>query len=400
MVHDSLPLELFSDLVVKFAGRSFLQCQATAYTVSVGGLTRYHQTKVRRIRVESQRIELILLLPIPNLSLSSSLQSPALWAWVVAIMFPWRTFVSIFLVAFIFAVITSELNNRKSAPLSSPVRKRDAAGIAHDQLVARFPAVGNQLEYDSGLHRRDVCNDSFPGRYSQTCSPSRTLCCIIPGASRPSCNTILGFGFCCTEHTDCFVDTKTACGDTGSSQCAPGLCCPANTNCVANFNYTTDSLVRCNVDRNLIPGYTSSSSSTSIASSSSSASATSSASTTGTATQASATSNPTSPAQTSVTSGGGSAIGGGAIAGIVIGAIAAISIGLLLGWWCFKRSQKKKPVATAPPFSYQDAAPGGQMYEAPPNGAGGYYQPEPAYKYGHVDGHAEMPGEARRSELP
>ncbi|OCK79924.1 hypothetical protein K432DRAFT_55798 [Lepidopterella palustris CBS 459.81] len=57
------------------------------------------------------------------------------------------------------------------------------------------------VEYNSGLYKReDICNETFPGRYSQTCSPSETLCCIIPGASRPACVTILGYGFCCTEY--------------------------------------------------------------------------------------------------------------------------------------------------------------------------------------------------------
>jgi hypothetical protein len=96
-------------------------------------------------------------------------------------------------------------------------------------VVQDFAPGFSLPEYDDfaadvfGLKRRDVCTDVFPGRVSQTCSPSETLCCmlsnsiassrrnsellltvglsigIIPGNTTISCKTILGFGFCCTE---------------------------------------------------------------------------------------------------------------------------------------------------------------------------------------------------------
>jgi hypothetical protein len=56
----------------------------------------------------------------------------------------------------------------------------------------------------------------------------------------------------------CYIDTDSACGQSGSQQCAPGQCCPSHTSCVdsKSFDYTANSYVRCNVDGALSPGET------------------------------------------------------------------------------------------------------------------------------------------------
>ncbi|KAF2477121.1 uncharacterized protein BDR25DRAFT_309418 [Lindgomyces ingoldianus] len=294
-------------------------------------------------------------------------------------MFPWRAFVSIVLVAFTFAFLTSDLNSRRTAHSSNLKQRRHDTSEVRNEFGARLPFSRDQQQYDSGLHKRDVCNDTFPGRFSQTCEPSNTLCCIIPGASRPA-------------HTDCFVDTDSTCDSSGSNQCAPGLCCPANTNCVDNFNYTSSNLVRCNVDRSLIPGFSSSSSSQSA---SRTRTATKSASSTGTA--ASVTVEPTSAVPTSISQNDSSGLGGGAIAGIVIGALAAIAIGIVVGWFLFRRKNKAAGTTQLVPYNpypqHPQEMPASQMYET----QNGYYpQQPPKERYGHV----EMPGEGQVQELP
>ncbi|KAF2194910.1 hypothetical protein K469DRAFT_698470 [Zopfia rhizophila CBS 207.26] len=307
-------------------------------------------------------------------------------------MFPWRTVLSIVTVAFVFAFLASDLTHRRTVQTSKQIRKNHDTGAALNAFGARPPFAKDQLEYDSRLHKRDVCNNTFPGRYSQTCQPSNTLCCIIPGASRPACVGILGFGFCCTEHTDCFVDTKSVCDESGSTRCGEGSCCPANTNCVNNFNYTSGKLVRCNVDRNLIPGYTASSSSRTA---SRTASATASDSS-GTATSITAGATSAVPASEG---GDGPGLSGGAIAGIVVGALGVIAIGAVAGWFVFRRKQKKDAAGAAMQPAPYNPYPGqpqetghNEMYEAP---AGGYYN-QPKERYAH----AEMAGEVQRQELP
>ncbi|KAF1993639.1 hypothetical protein P154DRAFT_62935 [Amniculicola lignicola CBS 123094] len=107
----------------------------------------------------------------------------------------------------------------------------------------------------SGLFKRDTCGAVFPGRYTDSCGSEATTCCIIPGMQRPACVEILGKGACCTEHIDCFVDTKSDCDDTESEQCAVDVCCPKNTHCVDGVKYNNPDDIRCNFDRAFIPGY-------------------------------------------------------------------------------------------------------------------------------------------------
>lgn len=224
---------------------------------------------------------------------------------------------------------------------------------------------------------------------------------INPNASLPVCVTILGYGFCCTEDGTCFVDVKPACGDAGSDKCAPGLCCPAQTHCLQNFNYNNDSLVRCNVNKNLIPKSISSLVSTSSAGSTATSSASADASASPSIPVVSTSLGPTSTAsaQTSTSDGGnGDGLSAGATAGIAIGSAAVVGVLGLAGWLLWrKRQSKKNEVAPVEQQSYnpqeqyetrQEMSNTNQIYEA---GSG---QPKERY------GQGETPGQQQVHELP
>ncbi|OCK90818.1 uncharacterized protein K441DRAFT_698850 [Cenococcum geophilum 1.58] len=264
----------------------------------------------------------------------------------------WRPLIVLVATASLLFLTTLELNKLfESRPQPYNTRSSLSHG-GHDGVDSSYG-----FGYESGLYKRDACNDAFPGRYSETCSPSKTLCCIMPGASRPACVTILGYGFCCTEHTDCYVDLQSQCGQPGAVKCStsPDACCPQYTTCPDNFNGTA-SLVRCNVERNLIPGYTPTSSSSSPSSTSSSQ----------------------SPSQGSSKSNSSSSLGRGAIAGIVIGAITALFLGILAGYLLYRHVHRttnqpyngQQPGAAYHPYSPQHiqqyvSVPQQQHYDPP-----------------------------------
>ena len=97
-------------------------------------------------------------------------------------------------------------------------------------------------------------NVVFPGRYSQTCAPSNTLCCVMPHASLPQCITVQGQGFCCTEADSCYMDGPSVCGQKDAVSCGQGsnACCPSSTSCLTGFNQTS-SQVRCLLNPLFIP---------------------------------------------------------------------------------------------------------------------------------------------------
>ncbi|KAF3274123.1 hypothetical protein TWF970_008111 [Orbilia oligospora] len=201
----------------------------------------------------------------------------------------------------------------------------------------------------------DVCNQAFPGRYSETCQPnsiSNTLCCIIPNETRPKCVSIFGYGFCCTEHQSCFVDLASTCGATNSVQCNPEACCPEFTGCATNFNHTRE-LVRCEIRPELIPevvfGTT-----RPVSGSARSTTTTAPASTLSTQTSIDPgiTSSDISTATSELNSGSSETppLNGGAIAGIVVGAILALLIGVGIGWLVFNQRACRYDGLRLPPL--------------------------------------------------
>ncbi|KAK6512018.1 hypothetical protein TWF481_000916 [Arthrobotrys musiformis] len=226
----------------------------------------------------------------------------------------------------------------------------------------------------------DVCNQAFPGRYSEICQPnsiSNTLCCIIPDENRPKCISIFGYGFCCTEHQSCFVDVASTCGTPNSVQCNSDACCPEFTRCATNFNQTRE-LVRCEIRAELIPEVVYGTSrpvggSASLTSTTISAPASSTQTSTGPGVTSS--DRGTASTATSGANNGTSAtppLGGGAIAGIVIGAILALLIGVGLGWFIFNQRACRyeglglPPLPSLPAVARFDAQQGNRQFDGAP----------------------------------
>ncbi|KAF2703249.1 hypothetical protein K504DRAFT_520380 [Pleomassaria siparia CBS 279.74] len=330
-------------------------------------------------------------------------------------MFRWRTWVSILFFASLLALFFSPLGNQQSNIPSKRVQKVNHQGGSIQFFGTHPPVTQDRVSYESGLYRRDVCSDTFPGRVSQTCSPSSTLCCIIPGEKIPECTTILGYGFCCTENSNCFVDLTSACASAGSSQCAAGLCCPAQTTCVSDFTYSNKSLVRCNVNSNLIPPGIAS-----LASSSRTASATAKSSTSPTSRAASKTkSAATAPvphrtsALSSTDSGGNTSLTGAAIAGIAVGVVAFFAICAVAGLLMWRKRKGDRAITAAAvgptqPLTYNpipqdtphEMGHTEQVYEAPAQGE--YYgqRPVPKATYANQGGLTQELGtEGQRHEM-
>jgi len=287
----------------------------------------------------------------------------------------WRSLTALFGGFFTFLVLLMlDLNT-----IFEPLPNFYASG----SLVNEFgdnPGLSSP-KYDSGLYKRgDVCNETFPGRYSQTCSPSNTLCCIIPGAARPACTVVLGYGFCCTEHIDCFVDLESQCDQSNSVVCPPnpGACCPQYTTCYPDFNQT-ESLVRCYLDRDLVPGYTASSATSAASTSASSPSSLSSATAASTATA------PTSSPSASPSSSDNSGLSKGALAGIVISGVAALGLVLLAGFVLY---QYVKRPSQQPYEAAVQLLPAG--YEGYPSPQQYYDPPKPIQHLGEMPGNHQM----------
>ncbi|KAK6348804.1 hypothetical protein TWF730_009574 [Orbilia blumenaviensis] len=238
----------------------------------------------------------------------------------------------------------------------------------------------------------DVCNQAFPGRYSEICQPnsiSNTLCCIIPDEDRPKCVSIFGYGFCCTEHQSCFVDLSSTCGRPNSVECNSDACCPEFTSCATNFNQTRE-LVRCDIRPELIPEVVFGTS-RAVSGSARSTIATTSTSSTAiqTSTDPSVTTSDTSTATSQPNSGSSATapLSGGAIAGIVIGAIVALLIGVGIGWFIFNQRAHRYEEPGLPPlppgarFNAQD---GNQQFSGAPytayNDWDGYQLQQQQYK--------------------
>lgn len=206
---------------------------------------------------------------------------------------------------------------------------------------------------------------------------------------------------------DCFVDTSSACGGTDSQQCAPGICCPAQTNCVDNFNYSTTDLVRCNVNRDLIPGGFSPSSSLDTARRTALTTISASDLASSTTTSASSSYPITSPATTATVStepipavplstdkaAGSNGLSAGAIAGIVIGSVAAVAIWAVAGLMLYNRCQRSKEDSAA-----MNSASFIQYYQNPLELPVTQQAHEVYTKESYA--HAEVPNSERRQELP
>jgi hypothetical protein len=97
-------------------------------------------------------------------------------------MFPWRSLITIFAFAFLFAFVTSEFRREQQSHLSRRTQRaaeqREIKRELTKSFAARSPARKIGLESARVLTKRDVCTDAFNGeRVTQTCSPSQTLCC-------------------------------------------------------------------------------------------------------------------------------------------------------------------------------------------------------------------------------
>ncbi|KAH7136136.1 hypothetical protein B0J11DRAFT_178960 [Dendryphion nanum] len=299
-------------------------------------------------------------------------------------MLSWRTVLSVISLTFLYAIFIWESRLAGPKQLSSPpttplfrseVSKNDISMGSFGGAMPPFTEDHPHL-FKRGIGRRDVCNDTFPGRYKQTCEPSRTLCCIIPGAKLPACHIIIGYGACCTENADCFVDVPSSCGTPDAQTCAPDICCPAQTNCIQRHNYTKGLLTRCNVDRNLVPWYSSSSSAPTSTPTTATRTVSQPIETTGTAT---ATGTNTAPvSRESGNAGGGNNNSGdgltaGASAGIAIGAIAVVSLLGVAGFLLWRRKRNATP--KTPEF------PGNNNYTDYPHGTGAYGMQQQQQQY-------------------
>lgn len=82
----------------------------------------------------------------------------------------WRLVILVFLATSLLFLTTFNINlfNHQSRHC---IIGGSLNGIGHDEP----DSYG--FEGLSGLSKRDICNDTFSGRVSQTCNPSQTLCC-------------------------------------------------------------------------------------------------------------------------------------------------------------------------------------------------------------------------------
>jgi hypothetical protein len=98
-------------------------------------------------------------------------------------MLSWRAALALVSLVLLLGVALLEFSSQQSATFRARKRGVVASDVQGELSAIRafardvMPDWRHQAHYESNLIRRDVCNDTFPGRYSQTCSPSRTLCC-------------------------------------------------------------------------------------------------------------------------------------------------------------------------------------------------------------------------------
>ena len=98
-------------------------------------------------------------------------------------MLSWRAALALVSLLILLGVALLEFSSQHSASFRARKRGQVASDVQGELAAIRafardvMPDWRHQAHYESNLIKRDVCNDTFPGRYSQTCSPSRTLCC-------------------------------------------------------------------------------------------------------------------------------------------------------------------------------------------------------------------------------
>ncbi|EGX53940.1 hypothetical protein AOL_s00004g599 [Orbilia oligospora ATCC 24927] len=219
----------------------------------------------------------------------------------------------------------------------------------------------------------DVCNQAFPGRYSETCQPnsiSNTLCCAlrsihVDGNSSPK----LKASSPTRPVPNASPSLDTASVAPSTNHASPTSPAPAEppivsnaipmhvvqvqfTGCATNFNHTRE-LVRCEIRPELIPEVVFGTTRL-VSGSARSTTTTAPASTLSTQTSIDPgiTSSDISTATSELNSGSSETppLNGGAIAGIVVGAILALLIGVGIGWLVFNQRACRYDGLRLPPL--------------------------------------------------
>lgn len=99
-------------------------------------------------------------------------------------MISWRSVLSVISCTLLYALFIREASRPEVAPQLSPPIAKSQSKVGQNDVSKRFYTgamapftADHPLLNIRGIGKRDVCNDTFPGRYQQTCEPSRTLCC-------------------------------------------------------------------------------------------------------------------------------------------------------------------------------------------------------------------------------
>ncbi|KAI9166538.1 hypothetical protein HJFPF1_02645 [Paramyrothecium foliicola] len=266
-----------------------------------------------------------------------------------------------------------------------------AVAEEHVPMHKRFSYVKEMDDFSflGMLSKRDACSDAFGSNaHNSNCAPDFTLCCTRDFQAFPSCQQLLGKGWCCVDDGDddkCYVDQKSACDEDSAVACTnlqagtEQACCPKLTTCDPQTE-ASEGFVRCNINRGdlLVADAAQKEKDKQTESSTSSAPpSTTSTATTSEATESSTTASSSASTTESTESGGATSgadnqteggnrsnnggVSGGTIAGAVVGGLGGVALVAGLVFFLLRRRKKHAYEAasqgqpTIPQF-YEDQA--------------------------------------------
>ncbi|KAK6333536.1 hypothetical protein TWF718_011344 [Orbilia javanica] len=273
-----------------------------------------------------------------------------------------------------------------------------------NSLSYNFPTLQQaKLPKRQDDNSTDVCNQAFPGRYSEICQPSsisNTLCCALkasfPMRPVPDVSQFLATASVAPSTNHASLTSPAPAGPLIVSSAiqthavqtrfffALILFLPLEfTRCATNFNQTLE-LVRCEIRAESIPEVVSGTTRP-VSGSARSTTTTAPASSSQTFTDPSVTGSDISTATLGPSTGTSetSPLSGGAIAGIVVGAILALLIGVGIGWFLFNQRAlrfEELRMPPQPPAARFNGQQGHRQFHGAPftiSGSLDGYQPQP-----------------------